>query len=69
MYEAKDAMRIRDIVRKAAKGPRTKESYAVQMAGAIDDPEKALRRRNAAEAIGEHHLAEIFYARYKDLVS
>ena len=72
MFEYKDQMRIKDIVTKAAtKGAN--EAYARQltfagnMARAILDPKKALRRAEAATALGYHHIAKVFYIRYGQL--
>lgn len=68
-FEAKDQMRIADILRKS-KGSVTKaRQLASNMARAITKSDKALRRARAAEDVNEHCLANIFFIRYTDLVS
>ncbi len=63
-YDAKDEMRIRDIVSKAA-GSRSKIiQLTTTMANKITDKDKALRRARAAEEDNYHEIANIFYKRY-----
>lgn len=58
----KDVMRVKDILRRA-KGNKFKEhALAGQMANAIDHPDKARRRANAAE-MHASHLAHTFHSR------
>jgi len=72
-FDSKDLRRVRDIVSKAAGGStsmneRNKElQLTEQMARSIKDVQKALRRANAATAIGRHDLAAIFFVRYGEL--
>jgi hypothetical protein len=64
MFEAKDERRISDLLRKA-NGDRYREgALARQMAAAIRDAAKALRRARAAEDVNAHNVAAIFFARY-----
>jgi hypothetical protein len=74
MYEYKDTMRIKDIVTKSQKkGPNQAGARQLQFAGnmarAILDANKALRRAEAATALGYHHIAKVFYIRYGELTS
>lgn len=65
--DSKDRMRISDIVDKA-KGDKSKElQLARTMANRITDYDKAIRRGRAAEEEGHKHLAEVFFARAKEL--
>lgn len=78
-YDAKDKMRIEDILTKSDKAAKKKtgnftavkddkagikaeeETKAQNMANAITDYNKALRRGNAAKALGKDKIAAIFY--------
>jgi ribosome-binding protein aMBF1 (putative translation factor) len=65
--DSKDRMRISDIIDKA-KGDDSKEKQLAQtMANKIKDYDKAIRRGRAAEEEGQKELAEIFFARAKQL--
>jgi hypothetical protein len=68
-FEAKDAMRISDMVRKAAGRTWKKLALANQMADAIKDSDKALRRARAAVDAGEHEVAAIFFVRFGRLTA
>ena len=66
-FDPKDTMRIESIVKKS-KGDLDKEiMFAKNMAEAIDDGAKALRRGEAAQALGKELLAGIFFKRSRDL--
>lgn len=66
-FDPKDTKRIEDIVTKS-KGDLDKEiMYAKNMAASIDDGAKALRRGEAAAALGKDVLAGIFFKRSRDL--
>ena len=73
-FDPKDEQRIRDIVKKADKpnllGSEKKEKeiqLATTMAKAITDPDKALRRGDAAKELDLDYLAKIFYERANEL--
>lgn len=68
-YEAKDLMRITDIVRKATGRNWKKLNLAEQMAASIKDASKACRRARAAQAVGEHEVAAIFFVRFGRLTA
>lgn len=64
--EAKDHKRISDMVNKARDDAHLLQ-LAGNMANAITDGPKAMRRARAAEAINYHDVADIFYERARDL--
>jgi hypothetical protein len=66
-FEAKDATRIADIVRKSNGDPRKAQQLASNMAKAITKADKALRRAYAAQDAGENTLAAFFFVRYREL--
>lgn len=66
-FDAKDEMRIRDIVSKSGGDESKQVSLATSMAKLITDPDKALRRADAADDAGLDDLAKIFKARAKQL--
>ena len=63
-YDAKDEMRIRDIISKAAGSKSKIIQLSTMMANKITDKDKALRRARAAEEDNYHEIANIFYKRY-----
>ena len=67
MVDSKDLMRIDDIVRKAAGNAYKAKALAQQMANAITDKWKALRRARASERKGQSDLADIFTKRATEL--
>jgi hypothetical protein len=66
-FDPKDEMRIKDILRKADGDTSKAASLARTMANKIEDANKALRRGDAAKDQGANALADIFYARAKEL--
>jgi hypothetical protein len=66
-FEPKDEKRISDIITKADGDTAKAESLARSMANKITDPDKALRRAEAAEDQGVDFLAKIFYDRAAEL--
>jgi hypothetical protein len=66
-FDAKDEMRIRDIVSKSGGDESKQVSLATSMAKLITDKDKAQRRAEAAEDAGYDDLASIFKARAKQL--
>jgi hypothetical protein len=68
-FDAKDAMRIEGIVRKALGRSWKKIPLAHQMADSIKDAGKALRRARAAVDAGEPEIAAIFFIRYGRLTA
>jgi ribosomal protein S5 len=67
MFEYKDQKRIEDIVTKSQGSWQKQIQFAGNMARAIKDANKALRRAEAATALRHHHIAKIFYIRYGEL--
>ena len=66
-FTSKDTNRILDIIDKA-NGDRNQENrLATSMANKIKDADKALARGLAAEDNNYHNVAEIFFAREKEL--
>jgi hypothetical protein len=65
--EAKDDMRISDIVKKSAGNENKEISLAQQMAKSIKDGDKAIRRARAAFEKGLEHIAKPFFLKAKDL--
>lgn len=66
-FDPKDEMRIKDILRKADGDASKAVSLAKTMANKIEDAAKAIRRGDAAKEQEANALAEIFYARAKEL--
>jgi len=67
---SKDTMRITDIIRKAGGDWNEKaKALARQMANAITDAAKAVRRARAAEEENWHEMASIFFNRSVQLAT
>jgi len=70
--EFKDRNRIQGIIERATVNghvsPFKTAQLARQMARAITTPEKAFRRMRAADELNETAIAEVFRARYFELV-
>lgn len=68
-YDSKDEMRVNDIIGKSNNNTAKQESLSQQMAKAITDKAKAIRRFNAAKTIlgAEHVVSKIFASRAQEL--
>lgn len=67
---SKDTMRVEDIIRKAGGDWNEKaKNLARQMANAITDAAKAIRRARAAEEDNWHEMASIFFGRAAQLAT
>jgi len=67
--DAKDVVRIQDIIDKSRGDKGKQHQLASNMANKITDYDKAIRRGRAAEDIGRTDLADIFFGRAKELAS
>lgn len=65
--EAKDEMRINDIIKKSGGDKSKAEALAKTMASRITDYYKAVRREKAARSLGHSNLAQIFNDRTKEI--
>ncbi len=66
-YDAKDMKRIDDMAAKAGGDKWKMKDLARQMANSITDADKAFRRGRAAEEENYHDIADIFFARGRQL--
>ena len=66
-FEDKDVMRIQGIIERARGNDGKELALARQMALSIDSVKKAAARGRAADDVNAHDIADIFYARAKEL--